>query len=104
MLKDNDQVRELQRIFARQYMCLEQLRIQLGKLASDTYAANEAAKFIGRRAPLRSRARSKKGPVAPPSGALHAQLTAKEQNVMLATPGRQTLLRHTERELSRSVL
>jgi hypothetical protein len=50
MLKDNDQVRELQRIFARQYMCLEQLRIQLGELASDTYAANEAAKFIGRRA------------------------------------------------------
>ena len=104
MLKDNDHVRELQRIFARQYMCLEQLRIQLGELASDTYAANEAAKFIGRRAPLRSRARSKKGSVAPPSGALHAQLTAKEQNVMLATPGRQTLSRHTERELSRSVL
>jgi hypothetical protein len=70
MLKDNDQVRELQRIFARQYMCLEQLRIQLGDLASATYAANEAAKFIGRRAPLHSRARSKKGSVAPPSGTL----------------------------------
>jgi hypothetical protein len=102
MLKDNDQVPELQRIFARQYMCLEQLRIQLGELASDTYTANQAAKFIGRRAPLHSR--NNKRSVAPPRGTLHAQLTAKEQNVTLETPGGQTLLRHTERELSRGVL
>jgi hypothetical protein len=61
MLKDNDQVRELQRIFARQYMCLEQLRIQLGELASDPYAANEAAKVIGRRTPLTSASSKQEG-------------------------------------------
>jgi hypothetical protein len=46
MLSDNDQVRELQRVLARQYMRLEQLRIHRDELASDTYAAKQAAKFI----------------------------------------------------------
>ena len=46
MLKDNDQVHELQRVLARQYLRLEQLRIHRDELASDTYAANVAAKII----------------------------------------------------------
>ena len=46
MLKGNDQVCELQLVLARQYMRLEQLRIHFQELAPDTYAANEAVKFI----------------------------------------------------------
>jgi hypothetical protein len=47
MLKANDHVHELQRVLARQYIRLEQLRIHLDELASETYAAIEAAKFVG---------------------------------------------------------
>jgi hypothetical protein len=46
MLRVNDHVRELQRVLARQYMRLEQLRIHLDELASESYAAKEAAQFI----------------------------------------------------------